>query len=201
MHRNSWMMFDRYGAEYIPPGSRVLEIGPDTVPTSTYRQRTGVDVACWDTLDFAGRPGVTYGTTDPYRFPLPDDSYDVVLSGQVIEHVPKTWRWMPELARVVRPGGVVITVAPVSWPYHEAPVDCWRMYPEGLKALYDDAGLDVLVAEWGSVELEPLVDRLPKTLKRRTLWQHLSTSILFLHNHSPVSMQGAFDTILVGRKP
>lgn len=200
MHRNSWKMFDRYGVDFIPEGARVLEIGPDGFP-STYRTRTAADVACWESLDFAGRPGVTYGTEDPYNFPLPDDAYDVVLSGQVIEHVPKIWRWMPELARVTKPGGVVITVAPISWPFHEAPVDCWRMYPDGLKALYEDAGLDVELAEWGSVELEPMVRRLPKPLQRRALWQQLSTSILLLHNHAPVRTQGAFDTIVVGRKP
>lgn len=200
MHRNSWMMFDRYGAGHIAVGDRVLEIGPDRIP-STYRGRISTEIACWDTLDFAGRLGITHETVDPYRFPVSDDAYDVVLSGQVIEHVPKPWRWMPELARVVRPGGYVITVAPVSWPYHEAPVDCWRMYPDGLTALYDDAGLEVMLAQWGSVELEPLVRKLPKPLQRRTIWQHLSTSILFLHNHAHLKMEGAFDTIVVGRKP
>src|SRR3954454_12021003 len=145
-------MFDRYGADCITTGDRVLEIGPDLIPSS-YRGRVSVEVGSWETLDFAGRPGVTHGTEDPYHFPLPDDGYDVVLSGQVIEHVPKIWRWMPELARIVRPGGVVITVAPISWPFHEAPVDCWRMYPDGLCALYEDAGLTVEVAEWGSAEL------------------------------------------------
>ena len=200
MHRNSWKIFERYGVGYIGNGDRVLEIGPDGFP-STYQSGITAAVACWETLDFAGRPGVTYGTEDPYHFPIRDDSYDVVLSGQVIEHVPKTWRWMPELARVTRPGGVVITVAPISWPYHEAPVDCWRIYPDGLKALYDDAGLTVELAEWGSVELEPVVRRLPKPLQRQALWQQLSTSILLLHNHAPVRTQGAFDTIVVGRKP
>ena len=199
VHRNSWLMFDRYAAGRIAPGDRVLEIGPDFLP-STYRRGVAIDVACWDTLDFAGRPGITHGMTDPYQFPIPDNTYDVVLSGQVIEHVPKVWRWIAEVARVTVPGGIVITVVPVSWPYHEAPVDCWRMYPEGLRALYEDGGLEVLVAEWGSVELEPLVQRLPKMLRRRTIWQHLSTSILLLNEHAHLSMQAAFDTIAVGRK-
>ena len=51
-----------------------------------------------------------------YELPVEDGSYDVILSGQVMEHVRHIWRWMPELARACRPGGHVITIAPVSWP-------------------------------------------------------------------------------------
>lgn len=200
MHRNSCLLFKRYASAHIRPGDRVLEVGPDESPSS-YRRLTDIDVACWDSVDFPGRVPVTYELAEPYSFPIPDESYDVVLSGQVIEHVPKIWRWMPELARVTRPGGHIITVAPVSWPYHEAPHDCWRIYPAGLSALYEDIGLEVLVAEWGSVELEPLQRRVPQSLRRRPLWQQLSTLFLLLHNHVGVPTQGAFDTVAVGRKP
>jgi SAM-dependent methyltransferase len=204
VHRNSWLIFERYAASFIAPGSKVLEIGPDGAP-STYRRCVKVELEVWDTLDMTveltGEDHLTYHATHPYEFPVPDDSYDVVLSGQVLEHVPKIWRWMPELARVTRPGGTVITIAPVTWPYHEAPQDCWRAYPDGLRALYDDAGLDVELAEWGSVELEPMLARLPRGLRRKSLWQKLSTSVLLLHHNTPLSMQGAFDTVIVGRKP
>lgn len=71
------------------------------------------------------------------RFPVPSDSYDILLSGRVIEHVRKIWRWFPEVARMCKPGGLVMTMNPVSWHYHEAPVDCWRPYPGGMKALAD----------------------------------------------------------------
>lgn len=62
-----------------------------------------------------------------YEFPIPSDSYDIVLSGGVIEHVRKVWVWIREVARVCKIGGLVITVAPASWPYHVAPIDCWRL--------------------------------------------------------------------------
>jgi SAM-dependent methyltransferase len=197
-------MFEKYASSYIHPGHRVLEIGPDGVP-STYRRHTSVDVAMWHTLDFPGTTGLTYELTDGYCFPVPTDYYDVVLSGQVIEHIPRPWRWMPELTRVTRPGGVVVTIAPVSWPFHEAPVDCWRAYPDGLRALYEDAGLEVLVAEWGSLELEQIVQRLPprpRRLRRAEYWQPFSLLILRLHeSRIRLPFEGAFDTIAIGRKP
>jgi SAM-dependent methyltransferase len=200
VHNNSRLFFERYARPCIKPGDRVLEIGPDDLP-SAYQRSIEVEVGAWDTLDFPVRPGLTHTLSEPYQFPLPDNSYDVVLSGQVIVHVPKIWRWMPELARVVRPGGTVVTLAPVSWPFCQAPKDYWRIYPEGLRALYQDAGLEVTVAEWGSLELEPFVARLPARLRNRSLWQRLSGSILLLHEHAHLRVQGAFDTIVIGIKP
>lgn len=87
--------------------------------------------------------------------PASDDTFDLVLSGSVIVHVRRPWQWMEELARVCRPGGVVATVGPVSWPYHEAPVDCWRVYPEGMRALCEDAGLVVEFSACESLERPP----------------------------------------------
>jgi SAM-dependent methyltransferase len=95
---------------------------------------------------------VTYESVSEYAFPIDDDCYDIVLSGQVVEHVPRIWRWMREVSRVCKEGGVVITINPVSWQYHEAPLDCWRAYPEGMKALYEDSSLDVLLSRWESLE-------------------------------------------------
>jgi SAM-dependent methyltransferase len=97
----------------------------------------------------------THLMTSEYELPIADSSYDLVLSGQVMEHVRRIWRWMPELARVCRPGGHVITIAPVSWPYHEVPFDCWRAYPEGMRALSDEAGLEVVVCRSESLEPAP----------------------------------------------
>jgi hypothetical protein len=124
-----------------------------------------------------------------------------VISGQVIEHVPKIWRWMREITRITRPGGVVITIAPISWPYHEVPFDCWRIYPAGLCALYEDSGLDVAVATWGSIELEPLLRRLPRPLRHRTIWQSLSGLILLSQRSLRTPWNGAYDTVVVGHKP
>jgi SAM-dependent methyltransferase len=82
-----------------------------------------------------------------------DESYDIVLSGNVVEHVKKIWKWGKELHRVVKKNGFVITVNPVSWPFHEAPVDCWRIYPEGAKALFEDAGFSILHSSFECLEL------------------------------------------------
>jgi len=200
MHKNSRLLFEKYARSYFSPEHRVLEIGPDRDP-STYQQIVG-PTAAWDTLDFASRTDVplTYRTSDEYSFPVPDAAYDVVFAAQVIEHVRKIWRWMPELARVCRPGGLVIVINPVSWHYHESPVDCWRIYPEGMRALCDDAGLEVLLSEWESVELERLGRLTPQKLKKHHIMQRLSGVMGMLNAGLRFPVEAAYDTITVARR-
>jgi 2-polyprenyl-3-methyl-5-hydroxy-6-metoxy-1,4-benzoquinol methylase len=49
-------------------------------------------------------------------WPLPDASFDVVWSGETIEHVPDTAAWLSEIRRVLRPGGRLL----LSTPHHGA---------------------------------------------------------------------------------
>jgi SAM-dependent methyltransferase len=151
MHDNSQLMFDRYAKSHFGPGMRVLEIGA-TLDTSTYWRAVGDPSIIWETLELTEWPGVTHVVTDEYQYPLPDNHYDVVVSGNVAEHVRQLWVWMAELRRIVKPGGLIITIAPVSWPYHDAPSDCWRLYPEAMRALCDFTDLKLELCEWGSLE-------------------------------------------------
>lgn len=145
------MLFERYAAEMFSNEKSVLEIGPDSFPSSL-RQICGSKFSVWDTIDLYDDHRLTYKAISDTRFPVPDCSYDVVLAANVIEHVRKPWIWLNEVARICKPGGLVIIVSPISWPYHEAPIDCWRIYPEGMRALFEEAALDTVVSEFGSEE-------------------------------------------------
>ena len=157
MHANSQLLFKKYAVPFFRANQTVLEIGPDAIP-SAYRDSVRESGLRWETLEIrrVDRPTplhtVNHVAEHEYSFPLRDDAYDVVLSGQVIEHVRKIWTWYRELARVCRPGGLVITICPVTWPYHEDPVDCWHIYPEGMKALCEEAGLQPVLIESENVE-------------------------------------------------
>lgn len=155
MHLNSILLFNRYLKPLFSTNQRVLEIGPDAHP-STFQRIVADPGIRWETLDLQADPRLTYVAASEYHFPLPDATFDVVFSSQVIEHVRKPWLWIKELARVCKVGGHVLTVNPVSWPYHEAPIDCWRIYPEGMRALYEEAGLSVRLCRFECLEVSNL---------------------------------------------
>jgi SAM-dependent methyltransferase len=120
--------------------ARVLDVGAYDV-NGTYRPL--VEGRGWSYLglDVAAGPNVDVVAADPYRFPFEDGEFDVVLSGSTMEHVEAIWRWVPELARVVRPGGLLAIVTHWQFPEHRYPVDCWRIMPDGMRYLFDETGV------------------------------------------------------------
>ncbi len=197
MHTNSKLLFQKYAREYFLPGLRVLEIGPNGFPSS-YQSIVADRSITWDTLNINGDARLTYQASSEYVFPIQDNAYDLVLSGQVIEHVRKTWVWIKEVARVCKVGGTVITINPVSWPYHEAPIDCWRAFPEGMKALYEDASLEVILSIWGSLERVNAKRRIPGMSAE---WQSKRLQAAYrVLGLIGFPVECAYDTITIGKK-
>lgn len=190
MHLNSKLLFQKYARPYFRPGMKVLEIGPDEVPSS-FRQLVDVPEIEWHTIDMYESDQLTFRNVDEYTFPIDSEQYDLVLSAQVIEHVRKIWQWMPEVARVCRTGGTIVTINPVSFRYHEAPVDCWRIYPEGMRALYDAAGIDTVMSVSESHE--------PFSTRARNTWRLLRK--VLMHGKIPsTGLPPTVDTISIGSK-
>jgi len=198
MHRNSKLLFEKYAQGHFSPAAKVLEIGPDVSPSSYRAIVDPKQERMWDTVDFPRNFTTTFTLTNEYSFPIESDAYDLVLSGQVIEHVRKIWVWMKEVARVCKPGGLIVTIGPVSWPYHEAPIDCWRIYPEGMKALCDDAGLEVLTCTTESLEAKEFNFTIPG---RSPEWQDNFTRRVFrILDKVRFPVECAYDTITIARK-
>ena len=99
----------------------------------------GADLAPGENVDLVLR--------DPYDWrEFKTESIDVVISGQTFEHTEFFWETMFENERVLKPQGLCCIIAPSSGPEHRFPIDCWRFYPDGLRAMARYAGLDVLEA-------------------------------------------------------
>lgn len=201
MHENCIQLFNQYAITHFSKDKSVLEIGPEFVP-STYCSLVGKAAKSWDYVDLKDRPGITYRATGEYSFPIDDNKYDIVISANVLEHVRKIWTWTRELTRVCRPGGLVITVNPASWPFHESPYDCWRVYPDGMRALYEDSGLEVLTSVFESLEDPGRKRYIPGRSKADRLedigWKgRLIDPFLRLLG---VPTERSYDTITIGKK-
>ena len=164
MHQNSKLIFDHSCLEHFSDGNSVLEIGP-RIP-SWYKgqvQNVYPDIN-WNYADIddlgLSLDISSFERTEKIDFLIKDGKYidvgerkfDVVFSAQVIEHVPVIWDWVKECARVLKPGGKLVIISPISWPYHEAPVDCWRIHPEGMKALCEYAELELIFSQAACLE-------------------------------------------------
>jgi SAM-dependent methyltransferase len=74
---------------------------------------------------------------------IADLTYDVVVSVSTLEHTKRPWFVMNEIGRILKTGGMACIVAPYAWHEHRFPVDCWRIFPDGMRVILEDAGLEV----------------------------------------------------------
>jgi SAM-dependent methyltransferase len=95
-------------------------------------------------VDMEPGPGVDVVAQKPYRYPISSESADLVISGQAFEHVEFFWLAWLEMSRLVKRGGLIFLLAPSRGPEHRYPVDCWRFYPDGFRALAKWGGLGLL---------------------------------------------------------
>lgn len=68
--------------------------------------------------------GIVLGVGE--RLPFADDTFDLILSNEVIEHVADDREYAAEMARVARPGGRIIVFAPNRWYPVEQHGIYWR---------------------------------------------------------------------------
>jgi SAM-dependent methyltransferase len=136
MHATSFEMMRKF-RKRVAPGSNVLDVGGADV-NGTYRPL--FEDCRYTSLDFANTDIVVTG----YDWPIADATYDAVISGQALEHDPWFWVTMQNMARVTKPGGLVILVVPSAGPVHRYPVDCYRFLPDSADALARWAGLGVV---------------------------------------------------------
>ncbi len=86
--------------------------------------------------------------TDIYNwFEVEDNTYDVVISGQIFEHLEFFWLTMSQIERVLRPGGYVCIIAPSAGPKHGGDMpNCYRFHEGGMEAMAKYVDLEVLHA-------------------------------------------------------
>lgn len=123
--------FERLG---LREGDRVLDVGAGFGRHAFEAARRGADVVA---LDLGGDEVATIRDTfvamrevgeigaerhtaalrgDATRLPFADDSFDLVLTSEVLEHVQDDVAALREMVRVIRPGGTFSCTAPSEWP-------------------------------------------------------------------------------------
>lgn len=100
----------------LPSEGRLLEIGSGTGWQARALQDLGYDVSgidiplsnlkdtrIWPVTDYDGR-----------SIPFSDNTFDIVFSSNVLEHIPHIYEFQKEIQRVAKPRGIVIHVLPSS---------------------------------------------------------------------------------------
>ncbi len=91
-------------------------------------------------LDVRPGPNVDIVAEQPYTYPFSGGAFDLVISGQAMEHIQDLRAWIDECVRVLKPGGRLCIVTVWKFFYHPYPLDCWRIMPDGMRWLFEQNG-------------------------------------------------------------
>jgi SAM-dependent methyltransferase len=117
--------------------------------TARHKPMIAKYAARYTAFDLQAHPNIDI-VGDVLAPPIGDASYDTVVSIHVLEHVREPWRMVEQMARILRPGGVAILMAPFMYPFHADPHDYFRFSEQGLSSLFERAGLRIeLCSKYG----------------------------------------------------
>lgn len=93
--------------------------------------------------DYVDCGSMDYLIGEDGKLPLANESVDLVISTQVLEHVFSPQKYLAEALRVLRPGGKLILTTHGIWEDHGCPYDFWRWTADGLSRELGQAGFRV----------------------------------------------------------
>ena len=144
MHESTHKAMAEFAKTLPETPLKIADVGSYDV-NGTYKPIFQKQGWCYVGLDLAPGPNVDVVLASEYDWSnVPAESFDVVISGQTLEHTRNPFRFVKELARIAKRGAPVCVIAPYQWEYHPFPIDCWRVFPDGMRAALEESGLVVL---------------------------------------------------------
>jgi SAM-dependent methyltransferase len=107
----------------------------------------------WEKFGFASYRSIEYPSYDLCEGTLNNETFDIIIAEQVLEHVLYPYRAVKNLYRMLNPGGLAVITIPFLLKIHGAPIDCSRWTELGLKHLLAEGGFDpekIITGSWGN---------------------------------------------------
>lgn len=151
MHKSSMERMKWFRDNYITDQKTILDIGSCDV-NGAYKKLfhkydyTGVDICKGGNVDIVLK--------NPYKWNEIDSKYDIIISGQTLEHTEFFWLTVAEMVKVLKKGGLLCLIAPSVIGEHRYPVDCYRYYCDGMIAIAKYYCLEILHADTNSKPID-----------------------------------------------
>jgi SAM-dependent methyltransferase len=162
-------------SDLLPAGEKILDYGCGNKPyhslfSPKFNQYIGADLPGNEEADLIIGP--------QGQIPSEDNSFDCVLSSEVMEHTEDPRFYLKEAHRVLKPGGSLVLSVPAIWVYHPDPIDYWRWTIAGLQHEIRQAGFEIVLMqgvfgpESSALQLwqDATLERLPKRLRSAYTW-------------------------------
>lgn len=98
-------------------------------------------------IDIQSFKGVDQVVKENEPYPFEDNSWDIIISGSMLEHSRHPWDILKDMERIVKPGGLICNIVPWRFCVHKdakCKYDRWRILEDGMRVLMEDANLEIL---------------------------------------------------------
>jgi 2-polyprenyl-3-methyl-5-hydroxy-6-metoxy-1,4-benzoquinol methylase len=139
--RFNWGFIEKT-AKLLTPGSEILDVGAgrgDFKPIFAGHSYLGLDIYPYPEIDLA----VDLIQECPFK----ENSFDLIVLANVIEHIYDYRAIMARAAGLVKPGGRILVTVPFMLKLHQEPVDYHRYTRYALAQLAADLGLELEILE------------------------------------------------------
>jgi SAM-dependent methyltransferase len=127
--------FIEFASNEVGDGDRLLDAGAGPSPYRKYFRHAK--------YESADRDGKHDFICDIERLPVADNSYDVIINTQVIEHVKDPQAVLAEFYRVLKPRGKLFLTAPQGFGVHST-YNYFNFLEAGLRLLFENAEFTVI---------------------------------------------------------
>jgi len=128
----------KYCLKYI--SGKTLDLGAGSAKyRSIIKEKTSEYIA----FDMVKKEGVDV-VGDVLDLSFENESFNTVISTQVLEHVEKPWIMVKEIQRVLKKDGICFLTAPFLVPYHADPCDYFRYTINGMKSLFKNENFEII---------------------------------------------------------
>lgn len=148
MHKSSMIKMKYFKDSYLSPDEelKILDVGSFD-KTGEYNYSMVLNEKNWTYtgLDLREGNNVDVVIENPYEWnEIEENTYDVVVTGQALEHIEFFWLTMEQINKVLKPGGLCCIIVPSTGPVHRNPYDCYRFHEDGVKSLAKYVKFDIL---------------------------------------------------------
>ncbi len=159
-HHYEWI---KQQVTLIPHGKRMIDVGCGQSQFKDLYENLDV---CG--IDFYPYPDANIITDLNQHIPLQDNSVDIAILSNVLEHIYKPVDMLTEVSRVLKEDGIMILVVPFMIKIHQAPFDFHRYTQYCLERMCKDAGFgNVRVDSVGNIfDVYDIDNQLRSTLIR-----------------------------------
>ena len=94
--------------------------------------------------DIVDAPSVTHFMKEKYTIPAIDEAFDIVVSGQTLEHIANPFKIFEELCRVLKPNGIIVIIVPSAGPRHDKK-DYFRFMDDAFEGITEESKYDIKI--------------------------------------------------------